>query len=1085
MMRKLHFTLALLLMTPFILAQQLAVPGEYPTIQAAIDAAVGGDTIIVDEDTYNENINFMGKAITVASKFILDGDTSHISKTIIDGSQPTNPDTASTVLFISGEDEDSRLIGFTITGGTGTVFYDYQPDYGEFITRGGGGIMIIDGGATVEHNLVIDNTVDDDVYANAGGGIGIYITEGVNRSDQDSILIRHNTIKGNMAVGHPSLGGAIYAVVDKSDPGVRLDLIIQDNLITENKLYSSVASTSSYGPAITLGISMPIRDGNYIIRDNVITKNVIEHTAGTMWASGGAMYIFYLGTTDNDNSAPWIINNVMAENVVPGYGGGTSLWYFDTGKTHNPRPIYINNTIVDNEAGLDGSGFHFHCSNPYLINNIVWNQLGGSRNEIRQQGNNNEIIARHNTIQGGWEGEGNIDADPMLDPSTFELLNGSPCIGRGVDSFMVDGIWYQPPSLDLFGNARPHPGDRMIDLGAIESDFFWYDSESIINVPGEESTIQQAIDAAVEGDTVLVKPGIYYENINFKGKAITVASKYIIDGDESHIANTIINGSQPANPDTASTVLFISGEDENSCLIGFTITGGIGTVFYDNQPDYGVFMTRGGGGIMIIDGGATVEHNHIIDNTVDDDVYANAGGGIGIYITEGINRSDQDSILIRHNTIKGNTVVGHPSLGGAVYAVVDKIDPGVRLDLIIQDNLITENKLYSEVASTSSYGAAITFTFDTPIRDGNYILRDNVITKNVIEHTAGTMWSSGGGVYIAYLGSADNDNSAPWFINNIFAENSATYGGATSLYYFNSGRLHNPRPVYINNTIVDNEATTGKAFHFENCRPVLFNNIIWDPGISAEIFNRKPNEIFAVNNTIRRDLDSKYNLETEPFFMTDSWDLEESSLCVGRGTDSMEVAGVWYKAPDLDMLGNTRKGVDRIDLGAKESSFAQVDYFVIDSTDVTDGPDACDVELLVYYDGGTPPFTYYFDGTEQESLDLENICGGSYEVSVEDGDGNVVSETIEITDFVTGIPSNESSNSFTVYPNPVNGVLKVALPQSGHYSIEILSTTGQIVHRDYIETATAEIDVTGFPEGIYLVRVGTSDWSATEKIMIY
>jgi hypothetical protein len=605
------------------------------------------------------------------------------------------------------------------------------------------------------------------------------------------------------------------------------------------------------------------------------------------------------------------------------------------------------------------------------------------------------------------------------------------------------------------------------------------------NVPGEYTTIQAAIDEALDGDTVIVDEGTYYENISFLGKPITVASRFILDGDTSHISKTIIDGRQPVNPDTASTVMFISGEDQNSCLIGFTITGGAGTVFYDYQTEYGAFTTRGGGGIMIIDGGATIEHNHIIDNTLDDGANPDAGGGIGIYITENNTRSDQDSILIRHNTIKGNTAVGHPSFGGAIYAVVDKSDPGVRLDLIIQDNLITENKLYSSVKSTSSYGAAISLVFDMPIRDGNYIFRDNVITKNVIEHTAGTLWSSGGGVYIAYLGSLDNDNSAPWFINNIIAENSASYGGATSLFYFNSGKLHNPRPVYINNTVVDNEALSGNAFHFENSRPVLFNNIIWNPGRSGEIWNRAQNEIFAVNNTIRRDLDPKYNLETEPFFMTDSWGLEESSLCVGRGTDSMVVDGVWYKAPDLDISGNVRKNIDRIDLGAVESSFAQVDYFVIDSTDITDGPDACDVELSVFYDGGTPPFTYYFDGMEQESLDLDNICGGTYEVSVEDADENVVSETIEIIDFVTDIRDNESSDNITVYPNPGNGVLNITLPQSGHYSVEIVSITGQIVLRDYFETATAEIDATGFPEGIYLVRVRTSDWCATEKIMIY
>ena len=47
---------------------------------------------------------------------------------------------------------------------------------------------------------------------------------------------------------------------------------------------------------------------------------------------------------------------------------------------------------------------------------------------------------------------------------------------------------------------------------------------TIIHVPTDQPTIQAAINAAVNGDTVQVSPGIYHENINFMGKAITVTS---------------------------------------------------------------------------------------------------------------------------------------------------------------------------------------------------------------------------------------------------------------------------------------------------------------------------------------------------------------------------------------------------------------------------------------------------------------------------------------------------------------------------------------------------------------------------------
>ena len=98
-----------------------------------------------------------------------------------------------------------------------------------------------------------------------------------------------------------------------------------------------------------------------------------------------------------------------------------------------------------------------------------------------------------------------------------------------------------------------------------------------INVPGDQPTIQSAINSSTDGDTVLVADGIYFENINFKSKAITVASHFLIDGDETHIDSTIINGSQPSHPDSGSVVFIEDSKDSNSVLCGFTITGGTGT----------------------------------------------------------------------------------------------------------------------------------------------------------------------------------------------------------------------------------------------------------------------------------------------------------------------------------------------------------------------------------------------------------------------------------------------------------------------------------------------------------------------------
>ena len=128
------------------------VPGNQPTIQAGIDAAVNGDTIIVEHGTYFENINFKGKNINVSSLYLLTQDTSHISKTIINGNQ-----NGSVVIFNSGEDSSAILCGITIENGSGFIVNTG----GSF----GGGIFINNSNPTLL-NLIITGNI-----CNEGAGI--------------------------------------------------------------------------------------------------------------------------------------------------------------------------------------------------------------------------------------------------------------------------------------------------------------------------------------------------------------------------------------------------------------------------------------------------------------------------------------------------------------------------------------------------------------------------------------------------------------------------------------------------------------------------------------------------------------------------------------------------------------------------------------------------------------------------------------------------------------------------------------------------------------------------------------------------
>ena len=99
---------------------------------------------------------------------------------------------------------------------------------------------------------------------------------------------------------------------------------------------------------------------------------------------------------------------------------------------------------------------------------------------------------------------------------------------------------------------------------------------------GNYTLIQAAIEAANNGDTVLVHPGTYVENINYIGKSISVCSLEAIAGDSTYISRTIINGNR-----NGPCVAFLNAE-QNASLRGFTLTNGTGYFTYSQ-------FTQGGG----------------------------------------------------------------------------------------------------------------------------------------------------------------------------------------------------------------------------------------------------------------------------------------------------------------------------------------------------------------------------------------------------------------------------------------------------------------------------------------------------------
>ncbi len=297
-------------------AAVLNVPGDYSSIQAAINAANDGDTVLVADGTYtgtdNRDIDLLGKAITVISSngpdnCIIDCEDGHY---LHRGFHCHNGETHSTmisgftIINASAESGNGILCDGSSPVISNCIFRDCISD--TYTNGNGGALCFINSEAAVNDCIIEGNSV-----ASAGGGL----------FGKNSMLVITNcTITGNTA---KYSGGATFIESDITMTGC-----------------SVMNNTAEY----TVG-GISIDDSTAVFTDCEISGNtVLESIYSSAEADGGGIYI--------SSSHAEIRDCAVCDNTCPDAGGGFFL--------DSQDEILITGCTIQNNTAMYGGGLY--CS---------------------------------------------------------------------------------------------------------------------------------------------------------------------------------------------------------------------------------------------------------------------------------------------------------------------------------------------------------------------------------------------------------------------------------------------------------------------------------------------------------------------------------------------------------------------------------------------------------------------------------------------------------------------------------------------------------------------------------------------------
>ena len=409
-------------------ANTLHVPADFATIQGALDAASSGDSILVAEGTYTENIVW-----PQTSDLHLVSDPANRNRPTIDGAS------AGRVVDIEADGSGAftaEISGFIITHG----FLNVPAHNGQT----GAGIFMTNGALRLSRCVIDANEITSTFpIQNNGGGAGVSI---VSTPPGSGNLIESCVFSSN----------SVSAVTSGDGAAIHLDgapLVMKDTEIENNSIeVGEVGLGTIYDYASDLVI-----DSVKVEQNRAQTDASLPVGFAAIKGTGVFSYLSNVRIVNckiaNNLSTPQNSALTLLVAAVYFYGEGTRLRISSSSIGYNRRT---------DDAATNGTALYFSSLVPgtaMVVDSILWNPGSGDEIDSFSQ----PATVYFTDTRCGPRRRGNLNADPLfVSPLDFHLQPTSPCLNAGYNRFA--------PPRDIEGVVRPLPVGSKVDLGCYEMD---------------------------------------------------------------------------------------------------------------------------------------------------------------------------------------------------------------------------------------------------------------------------------------------------------------------------------------------------------------------------------------------------------------------------------------------------------------------------------------------------------------------------------------------------------------------------------------------------------------------------------------